>query len=54
MSSLGLGLELDASACDRFVTRGRALVRCKFGPHAQGWAVGLAVSFQDHFALPEG
>jgi hypothetical protein len=45
MNSVGFGLELDSSALDRFVTRWRSVLRYKFGPQAQGWALGLAVSF---------
>jgi hypothetical protein len=45
MNSVGIGLELDSSALDRFVTRWRSVLRYKFGPQAQGWALGLAVSF---------
>jgi hypothetical protein len=44
-SSLGFGLEVDSSAKDIWVTRARALVRYKFGPHFRGWALGLALSF---------
>jgi hypothetical protein len=45
MASLGLGIELDSSAKDIWVSRWRALVRYKFGEHVHGVAVGLAVSF---------
>ena len=45
MSSVGLGLELDSSAKDIWVTRARALARYKFGPQFRGWALGLAVVF---------
>ena len=45
MSSVGLGLELDSSAHDIWVSRWRGLVRYKFGPSMRGWALGLAVSF---------
>jgi hypothetical protein len=45
MSSLGLGLELDSSAHDLWVTRWRAVARYKFGPGLSGWSFGLAVSF---------
>lgn len=44
-ASVGFGLELDTSAKEIWVSRARALVRYKFGPHFQGWALGLAVSF---------
>ena len=45
MASIGFGLEFDSSAKDIWVTRWRALVRYKFGPHFEGWSLGLAVSF---------
>jgi len=45
MASLGLGLELDSSAHDIWVTRWRAVARYKFGSNLHGWALGLAVSF---------
>ena len=45
MGSLGFGLELDTSALDRIATRWRVVARYKFGPDAEGWAVGLAISF---------
>jgi hypothetical protein len=45
LAALGLGLELDSSARDYYVSRARALVRYKVGPDVQGWTVGLAVSF---------
>jgi hypothetical protein len=43
--SFGVGLELDSSAHDVYVTRTRLLVRYKIGNNVTGWAVGLAVSF---------
>jgi len=45
MSSIGLGLELDTSALDRWATRWRLVGRYKFGPGTQGFSVGLAISF---------
>lgn len=45
MNSIGFGLELDASALDRWATRWRVVARYKFGPSTQGWALGLAISF---------
>jgi hypothetical protein len=45
MASLGLGIELDSSAMDIWVTRWRAVVRYKFGENVHGAALGLAVSF---------
>ena len=43
--SFGLGLELDSSKYDVYVTRTRLLVRYKIGNNVTGYAVGLAVSF---------
>lgn len=45
LSSLGIGLELDSSAHDIWVTRWRGVLRRKFGPGVSGWSLGLAVSF---------
>jgi Autotransporter beta-domain len=45
LHSFGLGLELDSSKYDIIVTRTRLLVRYKVGDNAEGWALGLAVSF---------
>jgi len=45
MSSIGLGLELDTSALDRWATRWRLVGRYKFGPGTEGFSVGLAISF---------
>lgn len=45
MASLGVGLELDSSAKDIWVSRWRGVVRYKFGPDISGWSLGLAVSF---------
>jgi hypothetical protein len=45
LTSLGAGLEIDLSAHDVFVTRGRALVRYLRGQGVEGWSLGLAVSF---------
>jgi len=45
LNSVGVGLELDSSAHDIWVTRWRAVVRHKFGPGVSGWSLGLAVSF---------
>ena len=45
MSSVGLGLELDSSALDRWATRWRAIARYKFGPGMHGTSLGLAISF---------
>ena len=45
VNSFGVGLELDTSKFDTYVTRTRLLVRYKAGNNVTGWAVGLAVSF---------
>ena len=45
MNSFGLGLELDTTKYDSYVTRARLLVRYKAGNDVTGWAVGLAASF---------
>jgi len=45
VNSFGLGLELDTSKYDTYITRARFLVRYKTGNNVTGWAVGLAVSF---------
>ena len=45
LHSIGGGLELDASALDRWASRWRVLARYRFGPSAQGWSLGLALSF---------
>jgi hypothetical protein len=43
--SFGLGLELDSTNYDVFVTRTRLLLRYKVGDNVTGWALGLGVSF---------
>lgn len=45
LTSLGIGLELDSSAHDIWVTRWRAVLRHLVGPGVSGWSLGLAVSF---------
>ncbi len=45
LSSVGIGLELDSSACDTFVTRTRLVARYAFGHNVTGFAIGLALSF---------
>lgn len=45
LTSFGLGLELDSSAYDIFVTRWRAVIRHVVGDGVSGWSLGLAVSF---------
>lgn len=43
--SMGLGLELDSSAKDIWVSRWRAVLRHVVGPDVSGWSLGLAISF---------
>jgi len=45
LSSVGVGLELDSSAYDVFITRTRLVARYAFGHNVTGFAIGLAVSF---------
>lgn len=45
LNSLGLGLELDSSKYDIFVTRTRLVARYMFSRHTSGYSVGLAMSF---------
>ena len=45
LSSVGIGLELDSSAYDMFVTRTRLVARYAFGHNVTGFAIGLALSF---------
>lgn len=45
LTSFGLGLELDSSAYDIWVTRWRAVLRHVVGHNVSGWSLGLAVSF---------
>lgn len=45
LSTVGLGLELDSSAYDVFITRTRLVVRHVMGDHVSGVSVGLACSF---------
>ena len=45
MNSFGLGLELDTSKYEGYLTRARMLLRYKSGNNVSGWALGLAVSF---------
>lgn len=44
-AAVGVGLELDTSAKDIWVSRVRTLVRYHLGPRFHGWALGLAASF---------
>ncbi|MND10596.1 hypothetical protein D3C80_06740 [compost metagenome] len=45
LSSLGIGLELDSSKYDFFISRTRLVARYMFGENTQGYGVGLAMSF---------
>jgi len=45
LHSVGLGLELDSSAHDIFITRTRLVGRYMFGNNVSGFSVGMAVSF---------
>jgi len=45
LTTLGLGLELDTTAHEVFVTRVRAVVRYVFGNNVSGISLGLAASF---------
>lgn len=45
LNTLGVGLELDSSAYDIFVTRWRMVMRYTKGESVDGWSLGLAVSF---------
>ena len=45
LTSVGVGLELDSSEYDVFVSRTRPLLRYKFGDNVEGWSVGLAIGF---------
>lgn len=45
LNSVGIGLELDSSARDLFITRTRLVLRHMFGHAVSGFSVGLAVSF---------
>lgn len=45
MSSMGVGLELDSSYYDVFVTRTRLMMRYMFGQNSDGYSLGLAMSF---------
>jgi len=45
LTSVGMGLELDSSAYDLFITRTRLVGRYVFGQNVTGFSIGLAVSF---------
>jgi hypothetical protein len=45
LTSLGVGLELDSSAYDIYVTRARVVGRYVFGQNVRGFSIGLAINF---------
>lgn len=45
LSAFGAGLEVDLTAHELFVTRGRVVARYLRGQGVEGWSLGLAVSF---------
>ena len=45
LTSFGMGLELDSSAYELYVTRARVVGRYIFGQNIRGFSIGLAVSF---------
>jgi len=45
LTSVGLGLEVDLTAHEVFVTRGRVVARYLRGQGVEGWSLGMAVSF---------
>ena len=45
LHSFGVGLELDTSKYDIWMTRARAVLRLKYGDNVSGYGVGLAISF---------
>jgi hypothetical protein len=45
LTSLGVGLELDSSAHDVYVTRTRLVMRYAIGHNVSGFSIGLAMSF---------
>ncbi len=45
LNSVGAGLELDASALERWATRWRLIGRYRFGQNVSGWGVSLGISF---------
>ena len=45
LNSFGVGLELDSSTRDIFVTRTRVVARYVVGNNVSGWSLGVAVSF---------
>jgi len=45
LNSIGVGLELDSSAREIFITRSRLIFRYKFGKNVEGTSVSFAISF---------
>lgn len=45
LTSLGLGVEVDFTAYESFVTRGRLVGRYLRGQGVEGWSLGMAISF---------
>jgi hypothetical protein len=45
LHSIGVGLELDTSKYDMWVSRARAVLRFKRGDNVSGYGLGLAISF---------
>lgn len=45
LNSVGIGLELDSSNYQVWVTRTRLMYRLMFGNNTNGYAIGLAMSF---------
>jgi hypothetical protein len=45
LNSFGVGLEVDSSKYDAFVTRTRLVARYVVGNHVSGWSLGLGISF---------
>ena len=45
LNSVGVGLELDTSALERWATRWRLIGRFRFGQNVRGWGIGLGISF---------
>ena len=45
LNSPGLGLELDSSKYDIFITRTRLVARYMFSHNTSGYSIGLAMSF---------
>ena len=45
LNSVGVGLELDTSALERWATRWRLIGRFRFGQNVRGWGIGLGIGF---------